>query len=129
MATSQKKLKQKAMRSYFLLKKMIDFKRLKKNILFKLFGMLIQPVVAYGCQVWLPETWFVKYMTGQTRPNSLQKIAKDPLEVLYLTFLKWTLGVNRKTFNVAVWGDSLKYPLVLELIKHNYSVTMSACKN
>ena len=27
MATSQKKLKQKAMRSYFSLKKMIDFKR------------------------------------------------------------------------------------------------------
>ena len=33
-ATLQKKLKQKAMRSYFSLKKMIDFKRLKKNILF-----------------------------------------------------------------------------------------------
>ena len=97
MATSQKKLRQKAMRSYFSLKKMIDFNWLKKNILFKLFGTLIQPIVSYGCQVWLPETWYVKYMTGQTRPNSLQKIAKDPLEVLHLTFLKWTLGVNRKT--------------------------------
>ena len=51
MATSQKKLKQKAMRSYFLLKKMIDFKQLKKKILFKLFGTLIQPVVSYGCQL------------------------------------------------------------------------------
>ena len=117
MATSQKKLKQKAMRSYFSLKKMIDFKRLKKNILFKLFGTLIQPVVSYGCQVWLPETWFVKYMTGQTQTNSLQNIAKDPLEVLHLTFLKWTLGVNRKSSNAAVWGDSGKYPLALELTK------------
>ena len=117
MATSQKKLKQKAMRSYFSLKKMIDFKRLKKNILFKLFGTLIQPVVSYGCQVWLPETWFVKYMTGQTRTNSLQNIAKAPLEVLHLTFLKWTLGVNRKSSNAAVWGDSGKYPLALELTK------------
>ena len=105
------------MRSYFSLKTMIDFKRLKKNILFKLFGTLIQPVVSYGCQVWLPETWFVKYMTGQTRTNSLQNIAKDPLEVLHLTFLKWTLGVNRKTSNAAVWGDSGKYPLALELTK------------
>ena len=67
------------------LKKMIDFKRLKKNILFKLFGKLIQPVVSYGCQEWLPETWYVKYTTGQTRPNYLQNIAKDPLEVLHLT--------------------------------------------
>ena len=56
-------------------------------------------------------------MTGQTRPNSLQNIAKDPLEVLHLTFLKWTLGVNRKTSNDAVWGDCGKYPLALELTK------------
>ena len=34
MATSQKKPKQKARRSYFSLNKMTDFKRLKKNILF-----------------------------------------------------------------------------------------------
>ena len=115
MAASQKKLKQKAMRSYFSLKKMIDFKRLKKSILFKLFGTLIQPVVSYGFQVWLPETWYVKYMTGQTRPNSLQNIAKYPLEVLHLTFLKWTLGVYRKTSNASVWGDCGKYPLTLEL--------------
>ena len=54
MVTSQKKVKQKAMRSYFSLKKMIDFKRLKNNNLFKLFGTLIQSVVSYGCQVWLP---------------------------------------------------------------------------
>ena len=105
------------MRSYFSLKKMIDFKRLKKNILFKLFGTLIQAVVSYGCQVWFPETWYAKYMTGQTRPNSLKTTAKDPLEVYHLTFLKWTLGVNRKTSNAAVWGDCGKYPLALELTK------------
>ena len=132
-ATSQKKLKQKAMRSYCSLKKMIDFKRLKKNILFKLFGTLIQPqpVVSYmdvNCKAWLPETWYVKYMTGQTRTNSLQNRVKDPLKVLHLTFLKWTLGVNRKTSNAAVWGDCGKYPLALELTK-KYSVTMSACRN
>ena len=75
---------------------------------------------SYGCQVWLPETWYVKYMTGQTRPNSLQNIAKDPLEVLHLTFLKWTLGVNGKTSNAAVWGDCGKYPLALELTKQVY---------
>ena len=110
MATSQEKLKQKAMRSYFSLKKMIDFKRLKKNIIFKLFGTLMQPVVSYGCQVWLPETWYVKYMTRQTRPNSLQKIAKDPLEVLHLEFLKWTLGVNRKNIKRCSVGRLWKIP-------------------
>ena len=129
MATSQKKLKQKAMRSYFSLKKIIDFKRLKKNILFKLFGTLIQPVVSYGCQVWLPETWYVKYMTGQTRPNSLQNIAKDPLEVLHLTFLKWTLGVKIEKHQTLQCGETVQNTHSPWNSQSKYSVTMSACKN
>ena len=66
--------------------------------------------------MWLAETWCVKYMTVQTRPN-LQNIAKNQLEVLHLTFLKWTLGANRKTSNAAEWGDCGKYPLALEFTK------------
>ena len=75
-------------------------------------------------------------MTGQTRPNSLQNIAKDPLEVLHLAFLKWTLGVNRKTYIAAVCGN-MNLPSG-EAVGNNpspwnsqskYSVTMSACRN
>ena len=121
MISTQKKLQQKAMRSYFSLKKIIDFKQLKKDIVFKLFGALIQPIASYGCQVWLAETWVVKTMTGHTRANSLQNISKDPLEKLHLTFLKWTLGVNRKTSNAAVWGDCGRYPIAIELTKQVFS--------
>ena len=86
--SKKKKLQQKAMRSYFSLKKIIDFKQLKKDIVFKHFGAFIQPIASYGFQVWLAETWLVKTMTGHTRAYSLQNISKDPLEKLHLTFLK-----------------------------------------
>ena len=66
-------------------------------------------------------------MTGQTRPNSLQNIAKDPLEVPHLTFLKWTLDVNRKTSIAAVWGDCGKYPSPWNS-QSKYSVALSACR-
>ena len=105
MATSQKKLKQKAMRSYFSPKKIIEFKRLKNNILFKLFGIVIQPVVSYGCQVWLPEI----VCQIHDRTNATQCFAKhsqrSTRRAPCLTFLKWTLGVNRKTSNAVVWGN------------------------
>ena len=123
LSTAQHKLKQKAIRSYFSLKKMIDFKSLKKELVFKLFDSLIQPVASYGCQVWLSETWFVKTMAEYPRSqgNILQCIAKDPIEKLHLSFLKWTMGVHRKTSNAAVWGDCGRYPLALELTKQVFS--------
>ena len=98
------------MRSYFSLKKMIDFKRLKKNILFKLFGTLIQPVVSYGCQVWLPETWYVKYMTGQFLAKRSQRSTRSaPPHIPQVEFGGKSIA--------AVWGDCGKYPLALELTK------------
>ena len=94
---------------------------MKKYTVFKLFGALTQPIVSYGCQVWLTETWLVKTMTGHTPANSLQNISKDPLENLHITFLKWTLGVNRKKSYAAVWGDCGSYPIAIELTKQVFS--------
>jgi hypothetical protein len=43
--------------------------------------------------------------------------AKDHLERLHLSFLKWTIGVHKKTSNTAVWGDCGRYPLGIVLLK------------
>ena len=119
MTTSQKKLKQKAMRSYFSLKKMIDFKRLKKNILFKLFGTLIYYL---ACRIiWMSSVASRKLVCQiHDRTNATQFLAKysqrstrsAPPHIPQVEF-----GVNRKTSNAAVWGDCGKYPLALELTK------------
>ena len=47
---AQANLRQRALRAYFSLKRMINLNHVKKNIIFKLFDALIMPVVSYGCQ-------------------------------------------------------------------------------
>ena len=119
--SAQQKLKQKGLRSYFSLKRMIDIRPLKRSTLFKLFDSLILPVVSYGCQVWLTETWLVKNLTKSKPGQHLPAIAKDPIERIHLSFLKWNIGVGKKTSNAAVWGDTGRYPLVIELSKQALS--------
>ena len=79
---AQQKLKQKGLRSYFALKKMIDTRPLKRSTMFKLFDSLILPIVSYGCQIWFTETWLIKNLTENNSSQHLSAIAKDPLENL-----------------------------------------------
>ena len=118
---AQRMLKQKGLRSYFALKKMIDLKCLKKSIVFKLFDALILPVVTYGCQIWFAETWFTKKIKEYSQGNFLSTISKDPLEQLHLTILKWSLGVNRKTSNAAIWAECGRYPLAILVSKQVFN--------
>ena len=118
LAVAQNKLKQKGLRSYFALKSSIDLRHFRRTIVFKLFDALVVPIVTYGCQVWLPETLFIRNYKDNTNTKSLLKeTARDPLEKLHLSFLKWTLGVGRKTSNASVWGDTGRCPLVIKASK------------
>ena len=51
----------------------------------------------------------------------LSKITTDPIERLHLSFLKWTMGVNKYTSNAAVWGDTGRHPLALVLTKQVFA--------
>ena len=111
---AQEKLHQRALRGYFSLKSMINLNHIKKNIAFKLFDALIMPVASYGCQAWLPYTNTIKGLV-KNGELTLSNIAQDPLERVHLSFLKWTMGVNKFTSNTAIWGDTGRYPLAIEL--------------
>ena len=100
---------------------MIDIRPLKRSLVFKLFDSLILPIVSYGCQVWFTETWLVKNLTENVSGTRLSAIAKDPLERLHLAFLKWNLGVGRRTSNAAVWGDTGRNPLAIKISKQVFS--------
>ena len=90
----------------------------------KLFDSVIKPVVAYGSNIWLAESKFTRTLTtSQERKKDCipalflpQKRSSDPWpsESLNLT---WTIGVGTKTSNTAVWGDTGKMPLAVELYK------------
>ena len=99
-------LRRNALRSYFSLKKLIDWKYLKRSSIIKLIDVLVIPVLTYGCQIWMPYTWRKQYLQMLNPPNEdcsyLQILAKQPAEETYLACLKWLLGVRKKSSNAAV---------------------------
>ena len=56
-------------------------------------------------------------MLENTTGTRLTAIAKDPIEKIHLSFLKWNLGVGRKTSNAAIWGDTGRLPLIIKISK------------
>lgn len=128
MTTNQQKLKQKAFRAYFSLKSSIDMRAVNKLALFQLFDALILPVASYGSQVWLPSTGAIKAFLSEKPSNEILKaVAADPLERIHLTFLKWTLGVGKRTSNAAIWGDTGRLPLAISQIKHLIQYAWRLC--
>ena len=126
-ALTQSHLKQKGMRGYFALKKHVDLRHISKRAVFRLIDSLILPIVAYGCPVWITQTKAAKIFSSELIKNeeqsikNLQNMASDPIERLHLSMLKWTLGVNKKTSNAAVWGDCGRTPLLTGALKQAMS--------
>ena len=84
-----------------------------------LFDSLIKPILLYSCQVLLPHTpVFAKFSHSDLEPvNYLQIISRDIHEIFHLRFLKWILGVHRKTSNVGTYGELGRLPLILDALK------------
>ena len=66
-----------------------------------------------------------------TNKNILKKFSLSNCEKVHIHFLKWALGVNRKSSNAGVWGESGRYPLVFECISLtlNYIKRLQSLKN
>ena len=125
---AQEHLKTKGMRAYFALKTMIDMDGLSVNAILKLFDALILPIISYGCQVWAPFTKIVKELCNSLNPLAehetqrfLRKLATDPIEKVHLKYLKWLLGLHKKSSNLACWGDTGRHPLVTTITKHIFN--------
>ena len=109
---AQSKLRQKGLRSYFSLKSMIDLRHILCEIIFKLFDALTVPVVLYGCQIWLPQTYFMGAFSSNNFPN-LKQIRKE------FTFRFWcghltSINKNRMrqsgaTQDATLWKSSQVY--------------------
>jgi hypothetical protein len=116
----------KAMRALFGLKRSINKTKLSFRSLTTLFDSLIKPIALYGAPIWTPTLPIINSfhkslsspsINSQSLKNLLTKISNSHPEKIHLHFLKWALGVHRKSSNVGVWGESGRYPLIYECIK------------
>ena len=116
-------LKTKAMRAFFGLKRTVVRPKLSFRALSTLFDSLIKPIVLYGAPIWLPTSSIIKNLTSacNSQPQSLSKITSKlcstPCEKVHLSFLRWALGVHRKSSTIGIWGETGRYPLVYQSIK------------
>ena len=117
---AKEELRKKTLRAYFSLKKSIDTRHMSYSAINILYDTLVKPVQSYGCQVWYPTTNIAKHLRTQSSLNpteTLKKIAADEAEREHLRFIKWSLGVHRKSSNIEAWGDSGRAPLLLTITK------------
>ena len=122
-SAARSQLKKKAMRSLYGLKGTVNKSRLSFRSLTTLFDSLIKPIALYGAPIWTPTMSVLKDLAGlrldsnnEIKLSSLKRLSALNCEKVHLHFLKWALGVNRKTSNTAVWGESGRYPLIIECL-------------
>ena len=121
--TAIRELKKKALRATFSLKRYVNHKFISISTIFKLFDALIVPILTYACQITFPyskiASSLVTTKTNQTNWQSiwLTKISNDPFEKLHLKFIKWVLGVHKKTSIVGTWGECGRYPIGIQMLK------------
>ena len=106
-------LRHKANRGYFALRKVVDWKYLKRSTIITLFDSLIKPIVMYACPIWIPEITGDMLYTQCINEEVVEQqittaLAKLPCEQLHLSFLKWTLGTHKRTNNCSMgWYRAL----------------------
>ena len=114
-------LRKKALRGYFGLRSIIDWRYLKRSSMIKLFDSLIKPILTYGCQAWLPylSKWELDklYASEAISKDVTNAFSKTTYETTHLAILKWIIGVDKKISNQAIWSDTARVPLSLTLIK------------
>ena len=78
-----------------------------------LYEKLVAPIFLYSCEVWGAYTNPIHKTIGSNDMNSYFNIG---FEKMYLSFLKYCLGVNRKACNFAVISELGAYPYTLKIL-------------
>ena len=78
----------------------------------KLFHALIEPIAMYNVENW--STLSDKQLANLSSGTLLSLIDKAPLDVLHRKILRYTLGVNKSTPNIAIYGDTGETPLTIK---------------
>ncbi|NRB82033.1 MAG: reverse transcriptase family protein, partial [Saccharospirillaceae bacterium] len=116
-------LTNKARRAFYSLKRTVNRTKLSFQALTTLFDSLIKPIALYGAPICTPSLSILKNIASSINhdPPALDKfcskLAKIKYENLHLSFLKWAMGIHRKSSNIGTWGDSGRYPLIYQGIK------------
>ena len=95
--------KEKTRRSFFAIRRYLDFSKVPVDIANKLFDSLFLPILLYGSEVW-----------GIYDKDDLNFWEKDEIEKTHI-LCKNTLGVNKQCPNIAARNELGRLPLKLAI--------------
>ena len=81
----------------------------------KLFDHLIKPILLYGAETWGPDN-FLRKDAPILDTLFGKKLDCSPLEKVDMLFNKFTLGVSKRSCNLAVRAELGRFPIVIDLI-------------
>ena len=110
---AMEQLSNKALRSYFSIRRTVDTRALSTSSMLNLLDSLVKPVATYACQIWLPSTNLLRGIVSDRKSNLTTLAPKDKMESTHLRILKWIMGVHKKTTNNTCYGDTGRLPLAL----------------
>ena len=79
-----------------------------------LFDHTVKPVLLYGSEIW----GTINTLSANVKKDGFSifdTFCNMPCEKLHIKFLKYVLGVHRKTTNVAVMGELGRYPIIINV--------------
>ena len=97
-------LKEKTRRSFFAIRRYLDFLKLPIDITNKLINSLFLPILLYGSEIW-----------GIYTKDDFNAWEKDIIEKTHIYFCKQSLGVNKQCPNVAARDELGRLPLKLTI--------------
>ena len=99
MKTMPEYLSDKGMKASFAtMKKYSSLGRLMPQVALHLFDTCVLPILMYGCEIW----------SGSTESK--------PIERQQLKYLKLMLGVKSSTCNLAIYGETGRFPIYINQI-------------
>ena len=85
---------------------------------FHIFDHTIKPILTYGCEIW--GTFSSSKLLSKQDNYLLNMYDKLPQEKLHLKFCKYILRVSSKATNLAVRGETGRYPLLIQIIANMF---------
>ena len=104
-------LKKKGLRASFLITKNIGL-HAKPSISISIFEKIVEPILLYNCEItsaYMPNKWDYNHFIDRMWETGSE------LNKVTLGFLRQTLGVHKKTPNLAIHAETGKYPISLTI--------------
>ena len=107
---------EKSKRAIFKLYRCFGDNRPNVKIAKHLFNSLIKPILLYGAEVWgVSLVNFGKVFKLET--GNSKRYFKNDIESVHLKWLKYILGVNKRSSSIAVLAEVGEYPLIVDVCR------------